>query len=188
MSFGVLKNRNEVVANNSKCGQSVAIIIVSLWHLILFSDFDLFIKNFCPANACTVSALFSRVHKMIVQKLFESNESNAFGMHCFYPQTQAHFNFAAFCSEHIEIGYKVERSAHGNRLNFNIKVMELRCNKSFIEQKRKALRKRSIQTKIHEEILLPILKCTDKHESLRRRNIYYICDVPVKEIWTTNNK
>lgn len=30
MSSGVLKNRNEVVANSSKCGQSVAIIIVSL--------------------------------------------------------------------------------------------------------------------------------------------------------------
>lgn len=57
MSFGVLKNRNEVVANNSKCGQSVAIIIVSLWHLILFSDFDLFIKNFRPANACTLHSL-----------------------------------------------------------------------------------------------------------------------------------
>lgn len=186
MSFGVLENSNEVVANNSKCDQSVAIIIVSLWHLILFSDFDLFIKNFCPANACTVSAIFSGVTKWLYKNY--SNRMNRMHLGCIvFTLKHKHTSILLLFVRNIS-KLDTKSNAHGNRLNFNIKVMELRCNKSFIEQKRKALRKRSIQTKIHEEILLPILKCTDKHESLRRRNIYYICDVPVKEIWTTNNK
>lgn len=65
---------NKKTVHNSKYGQSVTIIIVSLWRLILFSEFWLVYRTKkLWFNKCKLAAVFPRGYKMILRKLLESN-------------------------------------------------------------------------------------------------------------------